>query len=132
MDRKTLEFSHLQVLPSKKGRLLQKNRGPTEIILNFFLCFQVLWGFFPSQAVEFQGQAAIQSLQKKSCPKTDGRFSVCSGMCHNRRMKVENNNSQTRRQAEKWRLEDFPLFCFCPHFSAFSGSGGRCRLGGGP
>jgi hypothetical protein len=47
-------------------------------------------------------------------------------------MKVENNNSQTRRQAEKWRLEDFPLLCFCPHFSAFSGSGGRCRLGGGP
>ncbi len=44
--------------------------------------------FFPSQAIAFQRQAPIRPLPKKSCLKTDGRFSLRSGMCHNRRMKV--------------------------------------------
>ena len=68
---------------------LQKNRGPTEIILHFFSSFSFFSGFFPLQAVAFQRQAPLAPLQKKSCLKTDGRFSVRPGMCHNRPVKVE-------------------------------------------
>ena len=81
-------LSHACFWP-KIGAILQKNRGPTEIILHFFSRFSGFLGFFPLQAIAFQQQAAIQPLQKKSCLKTDGRFSVRSGMCHNRRVNVE-------------------------------------------
>jgi hypothetical protein len=70
----------------KIGAILQKNGGPTEIILHFFQSFHELLGFFPSQAVAFQPQAAIQPLPKKSCLKTYRRFFVRPGMCHHRRM----------------------------------------------
>jgi hypothetical protein len=72
----------------KKGAILQKNRGPAEIILHFFSRFPVFLGLFSSQAFAFQQQAAIQTLTKKSCPKSDGRFSVRSGICYNRCMTV--------------------------------------------
>jgi hypothetical protein len=41
---------------------------------------------FPLQSVASQGQAAIKTLQKKSCLKTYRRFFVRSGLCHNRPM----------------------------------------------
>ncbi len=69
--------------------VLQKNRGPTEIILHFFSRFFCFLGFFPLQALDWQPPAATQPLQKKSCLKTDGRFSVRTGLCHNPRMDVE-------------------------------------------
>ena len=96
VDQKTLARNNLQITPPNRDRfwpenagLLQKNQGPTEIILNFFSRFFCFWGFFPLQAVAFQPQAAIQPLQKKSCLKTDGRFSLRPGVCHNRRVNVE-------------------------------------------
>ncbi len=74
-------------IPSLKIRpFWQKNQGPTKNILHFFLSFFGFLEFFPLQPIAFQPQAAIRPLQKKSCLKTDGRFSVCSGICHNRPM----------------------------------------------
>jgi hypothetical protein len=86
---KYLDFSNLPIPPFKIRPFLQKKRGRTQEKRHFFLRFPCFLGFCALQAVAFQGQAAIQPLQKKSCLKTDGRFSVCSGMCHNRRMTVE-------------------------------------------
>jgi hypothetical protein len=102
------------------GAILQKNRGPTEIILHFFSCFLGFLGFFPLQAVDGQAQAAIRTLQKKSCLKTYRRFSVRSAMCHNRRMRVENNNWKTGRHAEKWRQKHGLLLSFCAKVAAAS------------
>jgi hypothetical protein len=73
----------------KKRAILQKNRGPTEIILHFFSRFFGFSRFFASQAIAFQRQAAVRPLQKKSYQKHYRRFFVPSGMCHNRRMNVE-------------------------------------------
>ncbi len=88
--------SNLQTMPLskvclwlKKEAILQKNGGPTEIILHFVLRFPCFLGFVPSQAVALQRPAPIQPLPKKSCLKTDGRFSLPSGICHNHRVKVE-------------------------------------------
>jgi hypothetical protein len=96
-----LEISGLQIetlkevrFGPKKEAVLQKNGGPTEIILRFFLCFSDFSGFFPSQAVAFQRQAAIPLLPKKSCLKTYRRFFVRSRMCHNRPMNDEKFNGQ--------------------------------------
>jgi hypothetical protein len=73
----------------KKEPVLQKNGGPTEIILHFFPSFSVLSGFSPSQALASEPLAPIRPLPKKSCQKHYRRFFVHSGMCHNPRMKVE-------------------------------------------
>jgi hypothetical protein len=70
----------------KNKAVLQKNGGPTEIILHFFSRFPGLLGFFALQAIAFQPQAAIQPFQKKSYQKHYRRFFVRSAMCHNRRM----------------------------------------------
>jgi hypothetical protein len=67
----------------------QKNGGPTKIILHFFSSFFGFGGFLPLQAIDFQAQAAVQPLQKKSCLKHYRRFFVCPGICQNRRMNVE-------------------------------------------
>jgi hypothetical protein len=124
--RKTLAISNLQITRPDKGRfcpkkrgVLQKNGGPTEIISHFFSRFFGFWGFPPSQAVAFQPQAAIRPLQKKSCLKTYRRFSVRSGMCHNRRVNVENDNWKTGQLSEKWGQKNGPLLSFCPHLFAF-------------
>ncbi len=58
-----MRFKQARLWPKNRG-LLQKNRGPTEIILHFFSSFYVFWGLFPLQAIAFQRQAAIQPLQK--------------------------------------------------------------------
>ena len=91
-----LETSNLQTMRlinacfwRKIKAVLQKNRGLLENILHFFSRFPGFLGFVPLQAIASQGQPAIKTLPKKSCLKTDGRFSVCSAMCHNRRMTVE-------------------------------------------
>jgi hypothetical protein len=76
----------------KKGAILQKNRGPTEIILHFFSRFSGFLGFSPLQAVLFQGPAPVRPLQKKSCLKSYRRFFVRSAMCHNRRMNIQNSS----------------------------------------
>ena len=102
----------------KNGAILQKNEGPTEIILHFFSRFSGFSGFFPLQAIAVQRQAAIQPLQKKSYLKTYRRFFVRSGICHNRRMRVENINWKTGRRAEKRRQENFLPSCFCPYVFA--------------
>jgi hypothetical protein len=88
-----LEISRLQITRPikvcfwlKNQALLQKNRGPTEIILHFFLYFPCFLGFIPPQAIAFQPQAMIRPLQKKSYQKHYRRFFVRSGMCQNRRM----------------------------------------------
>ena len=99
---KHLTISSLRISLPKSRPILQKNGGIREIILHFFLRFSGFLGFFRLQPVAFQQQAALQPLQKKSCLKTYRRFSVHSAMCHNRRMKVENNNWKTEQQAEKW------------------------------
>jgi hypothetical protein len=74
---------------AEKGGHFAEKPGPTEIILHFFSRFYGFWGFCRLQPIAFQRQAAIRPLLKKSCLKTDGRFSLNSGMCHNRRMTVE-------------------------------------------
>jgi len=89
VERKKLAVSRLHVSPLKFRRFWRKNLGPTENILRFFSRFFHFSRLFPLQAIALQRQAAIQALPKKSCQKTDGRFSVCPRMCHNRRMKVE-------------------------------------------
>jgi hypothetical protein len=93
--RKALAISSLQMMRLNKGRFcpknggfLQKNRGPTEIILHFFLRFYTFWGFFPLQAIAFQPEAPFQSLQKKSCQKHYRRFFVHSALCLNGIVKV--------------------------------------------
>jgi len=68
---------------------LQKNGGPAEIILHFFLCFYGFLGFFLLQAIDFQPQPAIQPLQEKSCQKHYRRFFVRFAMCHNPGMNDE-------------------------------------------
>ncbi len=54
VDRKTLEISNFQTVRlvkvcfwPKSGAILQKNGGPTEIILHFFSRFSGFWGFSP-------------------------------------------------------------------------------------
>ena len=79
----------LQTCPPQLGERRRKNRSPTEIILHFFSRFLGFLRFLPLQAIAFQRQAATQPLQKKSCLKTDGRFSLRPGLCHDRRMNVE-------------------------------------------
>jgi hypothetical protein len=79
----------LQISPLKIRPFLQKNRGPTEIILRICTPFSRFSGFSQSQALDLQPQAAIQPLQKKSCLKHYRRFFDCSRMCHNRRVNVE-------------------------------------------
>jgi hypothetical protein len=86
----------LQISALKEARfclkiraILQKNGGPTEIILHFFSRFSGFSGFSLSQAIAFQCHPAIQPLQKKSCLKSYRRFFVRFGMCHNRRMNDE-------------------------------------------
>jgi len=71
VDRKTLEISNLQTMLLKGAffwpkirAILQKNRGPAETILHFFLCFFRFLGFFQSQALVFQASMAIPPLQK--------------------------------------------------------------------
>jgi hypothetical protein len=108
--------------------LWQKNRGLTGNISHFFSSFSGFSGFFPLQVLLYEQQAAIQPLQKKSCLKTDGRFSVRSGICHNRRVKVENNNWKTGRQAEKWGPKNGLLPSFCPHLFAFKVEEASCLL----
>jgi hypothetical protein len=88
-----LETSNLQTMRlinacfwRKIKAVLQKNRGLLENILHFFSRFPGFLGFFPLQSVASQGQAAIKTLQKKSCLKTYRRFFVRSGLCHNRPM----------------------------------------------
>ncbi len=85
--RKTLAISHLQTTPlqqprfrPKKGAVLQKIRGPAEIILHFFLPFSSFLGLFPSQAIAFQPQPPLRPLPKKSCQKTYHRFFARSAM----------------------------------------------------
>jgi hypothetical protein len=102
----------------KIGAVLQKNGGPTEIILHFFSRFFGFSGFFPLQAIAVQWQTPIQPLQKKSCLKTYRRFFVRSGMCQNRRMRVENINWKTGRRAKKRRRDNFLPSCFCPYVFA--------------
>jgi hypothetical protein len=117
--RNKLESSTLQT-PSPKFRpFLQKNGGIREIILHFFSRFSGFSAFFQSQAIAFQWHGPIQPLQKKSCLKTYHRFSVRCGLCHNRRMEVENNNPMTRQEAEIWGQKHGLLLSFCPHLSAF-------------
>jgi hypothetical protein len=86
--------------PKIRG-LLQKNKGPTEIILNFFSCFLGFSAFLTLQAVVFQPLTAFQPLPKKSCQKHYGRFFVRFGMCHNRRVKVE--MSDRNEGCDGWR-----------------------------
>jgi hypothetical protein len=88
-----LETSNLQTMRFGKPcfwpkieAILQKSGGFAEIILHFFSRFPGFLEFLPLQSVAFQGQAAIKTLQKKSCLKTYRRFFVRSGLCHNRRM----------------------------------------------
>jgi len=94
--RKTLEISHLQTMPlprlrfwPKNRALLQKNRGPTEIIFHFFLRFPSFWGLSPLQPIASQRPATNQPLRKKSCQKHYRRFFVRSRLCHHRRVNVE-------------------------------------------
>jgi len=72
----------------KNRAILQKNGGPTEIILHFFSCFPGFSGFIALQAVDFQQQAAVPSLQKKSYQKHYRRFFVRPGICLNGVVKV--------------------------------------------
>jgi hypothetical protein len=115
---KHLTISSLRIPGPKIRPILQKNGGIREIILHFFLRFSGFLGFFPLQVIAFQRKAAIQPLQKKSCLKTYRRFSVRSAMCHNRRMKVGNNNWKTGQKAEKWGRKNGLLLSFCPHLFA--------------
>ena len=66
-----------------------EKRGSHGIYFALFLRFSGFLGFFPLQALDRQPPAAIKTLQKKSCLKTDGRFSLRPGLCHNPRMNVE-------------------------------------------
>jgi hypothetical protein len=63
----------------KKRAILQKNWCPAEIILHFFLRFPGFSGFFPSQAVAFQPQAAPKTLQKNHTKNTTVGFSFVPG-----------------------------------------------------
>jgi hypothetical protein len=72
----------------KNRAILQKNRGPTEIIFHFFLRFSCFGGLIPLQPVAFQRPAAIKTLPKKSYQKHYRRFFVPSGMCLNGLVKV--------------------------------------------
>jgi hypothetical protein len=73
----------------KNRGVLQKNGGFTDIILHVILRFPCFVGFLSLQAIDFQRQAALPLLQKKSYLKSYRRFSARPAMCHNRRMKVE-------------------------------------------
>jgi hypothetical protein len=99
--------SSLQTVPSKQdcfwpkyGAILQKNRAVRESFLRFFSRFSVFGGFFPLQPIAFQRQAPLHPLQKKSCQKHYGRFSVRSKMCHNRRM----NDEKFKVQSSKFKV----------------------------
>jgi hypothetical protein len=48
----------------KNGAILQKNGGPTEIILHFFLWFSGLFLFSGSQAVDLQPPTPALFFQK--------------------------------------------------------------------
>ncbi len=100
LEQKNLEISHLQISSLKILPFWQKKRGPTENILHFFSRFFRFWGFFPLQAVALQRPVVVQAFPKKSCQKTDGRFSVRPGMCHNRCVKVEISDWNEGR--ERW------------------------------
>ena len=83
--------SNLQSMPllkgrfwTKKGAILQKNRGPAEIILHFFLRFSGFLGLLPPQPVVPGQLAPAQPLPKKSCLKTYRRFFAFWEICHNR------------------------------------------------
>jgi hypothetical protein len=96
----------------KNGAILQKIGGPTKTILHFFSRFSGCLGFFHLQAVASQGQAAIKTLQKKSCLKTYRRFFVRPAMCHNRPMngkvvqwEMGREKPAAQSQARKRRLE---------------------------
>jgi hypothetical protein len=74
--RKTLEISHLQITPPKQVRFCpkngpgwQKNSGPTEIILHFFLCFHGLFLFSASQPFDWQPPAPAHPRQKNRAKK---------------------------------------------------------------
>jgi hypothetical protein len=72
----------------KNEPVLQKNEGPTEIILHFFLCFSGFLGLFPLQPLVSEPLAPAQLLPKKSCQKHYRRFFARSGMCLNGAVKV--------------------------------------------
>ncbi len=91
--RKKLKLNYLQIQVLRSGcfcpkieAVLQKNGGPTEIILHFFSRFPGFLGCFPLQAIAIQPQAPLRPLQEKSCQKTYHRFFVHSALCHNRRV----------------------------------------------
>ncbi len=84
----TMRFFKVRFWP-KSGAFLQKNRGPTEIILHFFLYFPCFLGSFSLLPLAPQPLAPLQPLPKKSCLKTYRRFFVPSVMGHNRRVNVE-------------------------------------------
>jgi hypothetical protein len=77
--RKPLVFSHLKIPSLEIRPFLQKNRGPTEIILHFFLRFSTFSGFFPPQPIASQLQAAIRTRQMKSYQKHYRRFLFVPG-----------------------------------------------------
>ena len=85
---KRLRINSSQIPPPEICPFLQEYRGFQEIILRFFQFF-AFFGTFPVASSDLQLPTTIQPLQKKSCQKTDGRFSIPSGICHNRRMDVE-------------------------------------------
>ena len=94
--RTTRSRSEPSCLPSLAERR-RKILGPTENILHFFSSFLGFWEYFPLQAVDFQPQPAIRTLQKKSYRKHYRRFYVRSGMCHNRRVNDEKFKVQSSK-----------------------------------
>jgi hypothetical protein len=125
---KHLEINRLQIPPLKIRPFRQKNRGPTENISHFFSRFYGFFGLFPLQVFDLQPPTTVETLQKKSCPKTDGRFSLPSKMCHNRPVTVEMTGRN--EGCERWTAANRPPAWRARRFGARNGSSAFGRLAG--